>query len=242
MTPTTKILASILTIGLVYSIYRLFTGEGGSGLEDFIYALIYTSVILFAVSLLILLYNIRRLKRHGDTFIFLLLGLPLTIMWTANGIERFNYNRPVDLTPKYPRPVSEQQYLKDSTTIAVQIDSLVAIRNRETGGPDVVSAFIDTLIYSQTGDKVFVPYIQAFEKNDLGNDLDPAYLFATSRDSIYWNLQEGTPNAYTFGGSFHDLISLKKAVRQFYFKGYSFVDKDSSKENYFWKRRKSSDE
>jgi hypothetical protein len=236
MKGSTILLGLISGIGIVYSIYKLFTGQGGGGLGDFFGALGYTSIILFLASLTIIVINYRQLKKHFDTFLFLLLGLPMTVMATGGLIENINYNRIPDLTPKYPKPVTQQVFAEDSMRIAVQVDSLVALRNRETHGIKVLSAVVDTIFYSQSGKEIFVVYAQQFEPNHLGNDLDPAYLSAGERDSIYWHLQEGTPNAEKMSGSYHNIVELKNAVRKFYFNQYSFLDKDSLKVNYFWKQ------
>ena len=234
---STKLLVTILGLGLLYSIYKLFTGQGGGGLGDFFYGLGYTSLILFVTSLTIIVFHIRQIKKYADTFLFLLLGLPMSIM-AANGlVHNINYNRIPDFTAKYPRPFSHNIFSEDSLRIAVQVDSLIALRNRETGGIKVISAFIDTIIYSQSGKEIFVVYAQQFEPNHLGNDLDPAYLSADKKDSVYWHLQEGTPNAEQMSGSYNNIADLKKAVRKFYFNQYSFLETDSLKENYFWKRK-----
>ena len=84
-------------LGISYSIYKLLTGQGGSGLEDFFDGLGYTSLILFSVSLIIIVINIRRLKKHFDTFLFLLLGLPMTIIAVGGIVRNFRYNRNHDL-------------------------------------------------------------------------------------------------------------------------------------------------
>ena len=235
MKRSTKFLVAILGLGLLYSIYKLFTGQGGGGLGDFFDGLGYTSLILFVTSLTIIIFHIRQIKKYPDTFLFLLLGLPMTIMGINGLIHNINYNRKPDLTAKYPRPFSPNIFLKDSLHIAVQVDSLIALRNRETNGIKVVSAFIDTIIYSQSGKEIFVVYAQQFQLNHLGNDLDPAYLSADEKDSVYWHLKEGTPNAEQMSGSYHNIADLKKAVRKFYFNQYNFLETDSSKENYFWK-------
>ena len=234
---STKFLLTILGLGLSYSIYKLFTSQGGGGLGDFFDGLAYTSLILFLASLTIILFHIRQVKKYADTFLFLLLGLPMTIMAAKGIVHRINYNQTPNLALKYPRPFSQNVFLKDSLHIAVQVDSLIALRNRETGGIKIVSAFVDTIIYSQSGKEIFVVYAQQFEQNHLGNDLDPAYLSADEKDSVYWHLQEGTPNAEQMGGSYHNPADLKKAVRRFYFNKYSFLETDSLKENYFWKRK-----
>ena len=233
---STKFLITILGLGLIYSIYKLFTGQGGGGFSDFLDGLCYTSLILFLASLTIILFHIRQIKKYADTFLFLLIGLPMSMMTAKGLVHNINYNRTPDLTAKYPRPFSQNIFVADSLRIAVQVDSLIALRNTETGGIKVISASIDTIIYSQSGKEIFVVYAQQFEPNHLGNDLDPAYLSADKKDSIYWHLQGGTPNAEQMSGSYHNIADLKKAVRKFYFNQYSFLEKDSSKENYFWKR------
>jgi hypothetical protein len=237
MKTSTKNLITILGSGFLYSIYKLFTGQGGSGLGDFLDALGYTSLIIFFASLMIIIFHIRQIKKYADTFLFLLLGLPMTVM-AANGlVHNINYNRTPDLTAKYPRPINQSVFTADSLRITVQVDSLITLRNRETGGIKVVSAFIDTIMYSQSGKEIFVVYAQQFEPNNLGNDLDPAYLWTDEKDSVYWHLQEGTPNAEQLSGSYHNIEDLKKAVRKFYFNQYFFLEADSLKENYFWKPR-----
>jgi hypothetical protein len=234
---STKLLVTILALGFLYSIYKLFTGQGGSGLGDIFDGLVYTSLILFFASLIIIIFHIRQIKKYSDTFIFLLLGLPMTVMAVNGLVRNIKYNRTPDLIAKYPRPINQSVFIADSLRIAVQIDSLVALRNRETGGIKVISAFIDTIIYSQSGKEIFVVYAQQFEPNNLGNDLEPAYLSADEKDSVYWHLQEGTPNAEQLSGTCHNIQDLKKAVRKFYFNQYSFLETDSLKENYFWKMR-----
>ncbi len=234
MKRTTIFLIVLLTLGLLYSFYRAFTGTGGSGLYDFFDALALTSVVLFISSLLILVINYRKIKRHLDTLLFLLIGLPLTFMALKGTVESIHYNRKPDLTAKYPRPISYDQYSRDSLNIKMQIDSLIAIKNRNYGGADILYTVIDTIIYSQSGDQVFVSYAAKYGTNNFGNDLDPAFLSATNRTNDLWNLREGPPNAYTMSGSFHDLISLKLAVRQFYYNQYVFTDKDCLMKNYFW--------
>ncbi|MBL0183930.1 MAG: hypothetical protein IPP96_17235 [Chitinophagaceae bacterium] len=148
---STKLLVTILGFGLLYSIYRLFTGQGGSGLGDFFDGLGYTSLILFVASLTIMVFKIRQIKKYADTFLFLLLGLPMTIMAANRLVHNINHNRTPDLKAKYPRPFSHNIFIADSLRIAVQVDSLISLRNRQTGGIKVVSAFVDTIIYSQSG-------------------------------------------------------------------------------------------
>lgn len=237
MKPTTKFLATLLGIGLVYSFFRLFTGQGGSGLGNFIDGLGYTSLIIFSASLTIIVFNLRHLNQQSSNFLFLFLGLPMTIMATVGIVRNFRYNKKPDLSATYPRPVTQKLFTENSLRILVQIDSLVALKNRETYGIKVLSTVIDTIIYSQPGNEIFVIYAKQFEQNELGNDLEPAYLSAYEKDSIYWHLQEATPNAAMMGGSYHDISSLKNAVLKFYFNRYRFLAGDSLKENYFWKRK-----
>lgn len=164
--------------------------------------------------------------------VFMLIGLPMTVTAVLGTIDQIHYNRTPDLSVKYALPVDREQYLFDSTNIKLAIDSLIALTNREYGGPDVLYGVIDTIIYSQTGNKIFVSYMKKFEPNNLGNDLDPAYLGADKRDSLFWQL---TGVRYNMSGSFHDEKSLKREVRKFYFNQFSFFDSDSASENYFWK-------
>lgn len=234
---STKLLFSILGLGLFYSFYKMFTGQGGSGLGDFIDALTYTSIILFLTSFIIIVFHIRQIKKYADTFLFLLLGLPMTMM-AANGlVQNINSNRKPDLTAKYLRPFSKNIFYKDSLQIVAQIDSLIALKNRETGRNIVVSALVDTIIYSQSGKQIFVVYAQQFESNHSQNDFHPAYLSANEKDSVYWHFKEGTPNAEYMVGSFKNILDLKNEVRKFYFNQYGFTETDSLKENYFWKRK-----
>jgi hypothetical protein len=238
MKRTTKLLIVLLTLGLIYSFYRAFTGPGGSGLYDFFDALALTSVILFISSSVILCINYRNLKNQIDTILFLLLGLPLTFILAKDSIESIHYNRTPDLSVKYSRPISKEEYMFDSTNIKIQIDSLISRKNRDYGGANILYTVIDTIIYSQDGSQVFISYATKFEPNNSGNDLDPAYLSATSKNNNFWNLEEGPPKAPNMSGSFHDMKSLKIAVRRYYFNQYLFAEKDSLKEQYFWIRER----
>jgi len=61
-------------------------------------------------------------------------------------------------------PVSREQYLFDSVNIKTAIDSLIALNNRKYGGADVLYGTIDTIIYSQTGNKIFVSLLKNSDK------------------------------------------------------------------------------
>jgi hypothetical protein len=237
MKRTTKLLAIAATTGLLYAFFQLFTGKNGSSLGNFFDALVYVSILLFAIALIILLYNIRNFKKHVDTFIFLLLGLPLTIVAGKSTFENIRYNRNPNLTGKYSRPISVEQFKSDSIHIQIALDSLVFLRNRLNGGVKIKYAFIDTIIYSQKGDMVFITYINKYETNHLGNDLDPYYLFGFVRDVTGWDLHEGTPGSPMLSGSFHTLEELKNEVRKFYFNQFLFAEQDSAKPNYFWRKK-----
>jgi len=232
MKKSTKILIAILICGVIYSFIRLFSGSGGSGMYDFFDAVVYSSIVIFISALTIFIYNVKKIKEHLDTFFFLLISLPLTIIAIQSEIQSKHSNRMPDLSIKYVLPVDREQYLFDSTNIKIAIDSMIALSNRKYGGPDILYGIIDTIIYSQKGDKIFVSYMNKYEPNNLGNDLDPDYFGANRRDSIFWQL---TSIRYSMSGSFHDPQSLKLAVRKFYFNKFSFLDKDSTSGNYFWK-------
>jgi hypothetical protein len=229
---TTKLLIAILVFGIIYSFYKAFTGQGGSGLYDFFDAIVYSSIAIFLTSLTILILNTSNYKNHWDTALFVLLGLPLTFSAIRGAIDEYHYNRTPDLTVKYETPISREQYLFDSTNIKLAIDSLIQIRNRTYGGPDILYGTIDTIVYSQKGDKIFVFYIKKFEPNQFGNDLDPDYLVADKRDSVFWQL---TDARQSFSDSFHDIETLKKEVRKYYFNQFTFLDRDSTADNYIWK-------
>ncbi len=232
MKHTSKFLTLILISGLIYSIYCLYTGHGGSGLYDAIDVLGYSSIILFISSLMILCFNIRHPSKQMGTIIFMFIGLPMTFMWILGTIENIHYNREPDLLPKYPVPVSKEQFVKDSINIKTALDSLVAFRNEHGNGPTILYALIDTIIYSQKGDKVFVSYMTKFEQNELGADIYPWFLFSDKRNSLGWQLVQANKN---LGGNYHDLPSLKKEVRKFYFNQFSFLDEDSTSKDYFWR-------
>ena len=102
MKHSTPFLGSILRLGLIYSVYELFTSSGGAGIGNFIDGLCYTSLILFFTSLIIIVIDFRNLKKHGVTFLFLLLGLPVT----AGSLHNLYFYRTPDSKAKYPRPVN----------------------------------------------------------------------------------------------------------------------------------------
>jgi hypothetical protein len=218
---------------MVYSFYRALTGEGGGGLEDFVVALSYTSVLLFIASVTIIIINFRHLKQHIDTIFFILIGLPLTFASARAELKYHHYNREPDLTVKYPRPVSDQQFKRDSVNIKMAIDSLAVLKNKTYGGRDIVLTIIDTIIYSPKGDKVFVSFINRYESDNINQDFQTDFLYADKRDSISWQWQKVS---YGLGGAYPDQIILKKEVRKFYFNQFSFLDQDSATEKYFWRR------
>jgi hypothetical protein len=228
---STKILWTILSLGLIYSFFRLFSGHGGSGLYDFFDAAIYSSLILFIASLTILLFNIRTLGKHKDTLVFLFLGLPLTISATRDQIRYINYNKKPHLKAEYPSPVNQTQFKTDSIGIKVALDTFVLFINREKGRGEISSAYIDTIIYSQQGDKIFVPFVMKYVANDRGKNLVTSAFYADKRYPTFWNLREAP---YRYSGDFRDSVYLKKSLRKFYFNQFKFADKDSLEENYFW--------
>jgi hypothetical protein len=233
MKQSTKILWTILSLGLIYSVIRLFSGHGGSGLYNFLDALSYSSIILFIASLIILLVNIRKLGKHNDTVIFLLLGLPLTISATSDQIDYINYNREPDLTAEYQRPVNQPQFKADSLGIKAALDTFVVFINSGRRSEEISYAYIDTIIYSQQGDKIFVPFVMKSVVNDRRKNLVTSAFYADQRYPTFWNLREAP---YRYSGDFRDSVYLRKSLRKFYFNQFKFADKDSSEENYFWAR------
>jgi hypothetical protein len=230
-----KFLLWTLGLGIIYSIFKLLSGTGGGGLEDSIEALAFVSLLISILSFGIIILNIRKLKTQIIPFVFLLISLPSTIAVVKSQLLQYRQNRALDLTPQYSRPVSQSQYLGDSLHIKVALDSLVALENRITGGSDIDYGEIDTIIYSPTGNEVFIIYYFKYLKNERADDLYPGYLSGTERNPDFWNLREGKSNTDSYGGNYHELSKLKMNVRKFYFNNYSFNPKDSSKENYFWR-------
>ena len=236
MKKSTKLLLLIFGLGLLYSMWKFAGGHGGSEIQGFLEGLYLTSLVLFISSFIILIIHIRYLKNYLDTLAIMLLSLPMALSATGGIIENIRYNRTPNLSAKYPRPVTQEIFIQDSLHIAEQIDSLVALKNRNTKLIVIASARLDTIIYSQSGDQVFVIYAVQYKPNELGSDITPAYLSASERDSTYWHVREGPPKAEYMSGNFHDWSDLKKEVRKFYFNQYSFALADSLSKNYIWKR------
>jgi hypothetical protein len=233
MKNTTKILLGILILGILYSFFKLFTGQGGSGLYDFFDALAYSSIVLFLTSLTVLLINVKRLRKNLDTLVFVLISLPLTISVVDGIVGNMNYNRVPELIAKYPRPISLEQFRLDSVNIKTAIDSMVALKNRNSRNSQILYALIDTIIYSQKGDKIFIIYLNKYSPNNYGNDFVSAAFFADKKDSLFWNLEEAK---FQYSGDFHNVATLKREVRKFYFNQFRFADKDSLKDNFFWRK------
>lgn len=145
-------------------------------------------------------------------------------------------NRQPDLTIKYPRPVTKDVFLKDSLNAKLAIDCLIVLNNRLYGGPNISYGILDTIIYSPSGNEIFIIYADKFEQNDLGNDLGPAYFSANKRGKDNeWELESGLHNRTHWGGSYHNMKELKESVRKFYFNKYKFKQSDSLEESYFWR-------
>jgi hypothetical protein len=234
MKKSTKLLLLILVLGLLYSIGKFARGHGGGEAQNFLEGMYFTSFVLFLSSFTILIINIRHLKHYLNTLVIMILCLPTALTVMGGIIETIRYNRTPDLSAKYPRPVTPETFIRGSLRISEQIDSLVALKNRNTRLLIISSTRLDTVIYSQLGDQVFIIYAVQYKPNELGNDISPAYLSASERDSIYWHLREGPPNAEYMSGNFHDWSELKNEVRKFYFNQYLFALKDSAAKNYIW--------
>ena len=86
MTVSNKFLISIFLAGFLWSVYKLFTSSGGGGLEDFLHGLAYTSIFLFVVSGMLLLFQ---LKRIGDLIDELIIFCISGIFAIIYGVERF---------------------------------------------------------------------------------------------------------------------------------------------------------
>lgn len=236
MKTSTKILILIILLGLLYCVFSIINDQGGSSFYDVWAGIAYTSIFIFTTALITILINRRNLKYHLDTFIFLILGLPLTIGAIIGILGNLYNNREPDLTIKYPRPVNQNVFFKDSLNVKVAIDSFVVLRNRLYGGPKIKYGILDTIIYSPLGNEIFIVYAHNYENNDLGNEFGPNYFSATKRgDNGDWELKSRLNNKTHLGGSYGSMEELKKSVRKFYFNEYKFKPTDSLEENYFWK-------
>ena len=231
MKQTTKLLLSIFVLGIVYSIIKLITGKNGSGLGDSIDGIVITSVLLFFCALIILIYNYKKWRAEITSVLFLVISFPLTFLFLKGVLLKIEFDRAPDLEAKYSRPVNSKQFTKDSLNILNAINSLVKLRNEQTGGIKVEYAIIDTIIYSPKADKIWVSYIKKFEPNDWGNNYDTFTLQAEKRNANGWELTESGG----LSGSYESIDNLKYQVRKYYFNRYSFDPKDSKEENYFWK-------
>lgn len=194
-----------------------------------------TNIIIFFTSIIILIFNIKRLKNHLDTFLFLSITFPLTWMSSNKYIEYLNYNKKPDLGNSYIRPIDQSQYLKDSSFVMKAIDSITNEKQHKYNDIKILSVILDTMIYSQDGNKIFIVFIKKCAPNNTVDDLNPDYLYGYKSNGEIWKLAEGS---YNISGSYHDIKSLKYDVRQYYFNQFKFSGKDSMKANFFWKMLK----
>lgn len=86
MTVSSKYLIAILLGGILWSIYRLVTAGGGAGLEEFIHGLVYTSLGLFVVSGIILVFQRKKLRDSIDELILFGISAVVTAIYI---IDRF---------------------------------------------------------------------------------------------------------------------------------------------------------
>jgi len=233
MKKTTKLLFIISGLGIVYTLYKTLTGHGGSGLYAGIEAISNSSIVIFIVSLGILLYNVKTLKSQGETLIFLLIGLPLTLLSISEIVVNINSNKTPELSPRYPRPIEQFEYKQDSLNIQLAVDSWVKLKNMNQKNIKFSKAYIDTIIYSETGDKVFVPFYMKYDNNQNGKRFVTSAFFANKKDSIYWKLEQAK---YRLSADFYDSLFLKQEVRKFYFNKFKFASKDRLSEDYFWSK------
>lgn len=227
MKTSLKILLPILILGAILTFLQLFHGHGGEEFDNFVNGLTYTSIIIELVSLILLLVHIKRLKENLEILIFVFIGLPFTVQFCYDKINKSYENRTPDLTPKYYRPIDQNQFQIDSLNADKALDSLVSMKNR-LHNSQITDAFIDTIIYSPKGDKILVVYIMNFDLSDLAS----SSFLADEKDSISWNFETSNVADITYCS---DISSLKLEIRKSLFNHYVFADKDSLKDNYFWK-------
>ncbi|WP_316787006.1 hypothetical protein [Pedobacter frigiditerrae] len=201
------------------------------------YALNYFIYGLFFISILtsILFWNWFKKYWYINLIIFILTG----VLIVPPLVTEIYDDRQPDLTVKYPRPVSKTVFFKDSLNAELAIDCLVLLYNRTSGLTDISHGIIDTIIYSPAGNEIFIIYAKKFNPNNLGNNLDLAYLSADKRGkNNEWELEPRLHYRTQLSGSYQTMQELKSSVRKFYFNEYKFKPTDSLEENYFWKTKK----
>ncbi len=230
-----KVLLSLTTIGVVIGILSLFSGKtGGAELDDASRILLLTSVLVSITSLIFLAINIRIRRSLLSPLVFLIISFPGTSVVVKASFNFWRINRRPDLNADYNSPVSSKQYQIDSIQVANYIEIEKQVYNNQYGGQDITDSIVDTLIYSQSGDKIFVIYGKQFEKNSPWNDLDAAYLVAHRKDSSGWDFYEPA-ESYT-SGTYHSMKELKIKTRKLYFNQFKFSDSFKGTQEYFWDR------
>lgn len=231
-----KILLFIVGATLFGVIISPFIAPPGGAYADYAaYFIIIGSISLFLASLFFIIIH----RLHSDSlvsFIFpvfmLLLSLPFTIRKMVIRYNQYQFNRPPDLTPRYERPVDSERFLKDSIRVLNHIEKNVQRQNDRSGGPYILDVKIDTIIYSERGDKIFIAYAEFFEPNDWGNDVDVAYLIGESKEYGNWNLKTPVVN---IGGSYSSFEELKTQVRKILFHNFVFGEENQKSKKYFWR-------
>lgn len=225
MKRSTQILGIIFLLGIVYTAFEIFSAsDGASAYYDGSAALTISSIILFISSIVIAVIYIRKIKDHLGIIVFLLFGTPLTISGITNLIDNLHSNRDPDLTVRYELPVTREELYRDSIQIVNEIDSIVAHQDESK----ILGASIDTMIYSQKGDKIFVSYIKTVQ-SEWGNYYEPGYLVANKYVHNNWHW---TDCRYVIDGDYNDPNDLKLDIRKHYFNNFTLVD--SLADNYFW--------
>lgn len=233
-----NIYKTYITIGvifIIFSAYFILTDYGGSGFGNIIDLIFYCGTATFIVSIYFFIKSILEKKFNWIFFIISLITFFFAFQFFGSKIYDLYLNRNPNLNAKYKRPVDKKSFIKDSLNIQKAITELAKIKNKKSGGTDILYAKIDTIIYSENAKKIFIIYFNKFDKNFFGNDIDLYYLSADKKTNGFWQLEEGPPNSPNYSGSFHSEIEAKKYSRKMYFNRYRFGLKDSLKENYFWK-------
>lgn len=124
MKKSPRILLAIFVVGLTTSFIRLLTGTGGSGIGDFLDAIVYSSIILFLASIMIMILGFNQLKSNTTIWFFLLISVPFTFLYAYNlGFDKLiNTTTPNDFLYN---AADGKDYSLDSLQLTLLVDSLI---------------------------------------------------------------------------------------------------------------------
>ncbi len=125
-----KILYGILLLGIVISIFHALNDSGGSAFGNIIETFIYTSLLIFVLSIALLIFSFKYFSKKAAIWIFLLLSIPLAIKYISHSVNEL-YLEMIDTTTPtefvYKVDVDSSSYHLDKARLQKQVDSLIKI-------------------------------------------------------------------------------------------------------------------